>query len=64
MDAAEKRALEQNMAKLEKNCKNDFESELHKMEKERNLLLEEKKIWKDKKKKTKGGEEEVGIHLL
>jgi hypothetical protein len=50
IDAAVKRAMEQNMAKLKKGA-NDSESELGKMEKGRDLLLEEKKIWKDEKGK-------------
>jgi hypothetical protein len=55
--------MEQNCEKLKK-CADDFENELRKMEKERDFLLEEKKIWEDEKKKTKRGEEEVGIHLV
>jgi hypothetical protein len=33
------------------------------MEKDRNLLLEEKKKWEYERKKLKGGEE-VGIHVV
>jgi hypothetical protein len=41
------------MAKLKENCEEQSTIELHKMEKEMNLLLEEKNKWEDENKQFK-----------
>ena len=53
MFAMEKRVLQENMRKIKEECEDQTGIELGKMEKEKNLLLEEKKNWEEEKKQLK-----------
>jgi hypothetical protein len=53
MDSTEKRLVEQNMAKMKRNCEEQSSVELRRMEMEMNVVLEEKKKWEEEKKTLK-----------
>jgi hypothetical protein len=60
MDNMEKHVVEQNMAKIKRNCEEQSSVELRRMEMEMNVRLEEKKKW-EKEKNIKGGEDKIGV---
>jgi hypothetical protein len=69
MDSTEKHVVEQNMARVNRNCEEQSNVEIRRMEmnvrlEEMNVLLEEKKKWEEEKKTLKEEKKKLKYSLF